>query len=95
MATRIKRDDSKNGRRRFPDYAVMLGAGAPAKAERLPIMHDHPNANVVRDGVEERRILPVDKTSSKTILIAVAVAVAAAVFAVDMSLPLGVAGGVP
>lgn len=56
-------------------------------------MGSDPNTNIDWDGVERHRLHPVGKTSFK--LITIAVAIAATIYALDLTLPLGVAGGVP
>jgi len=60
---------------------------------RLPIMNDDPISNVDRNGVERRERPLGDRASLKVITIAVAIA--ATVCALDLLMPLGVAGGVP
>ena len=56
-------------------------------------MSDDPNTHIDQDGVEEQHAYPVGKITVKIFIFAVAIAVT--VFALDVSLPLGVAGGVP
>ena len=56
-------------------------------------MNTGPNANIDLDGADRPKAIPAGATSLKVVVLAATIAVT--VFVLDLSMPLGVAGGVP